>query len=178
MNLTARFNLLFNKNECIKVIITDINKRVKTHIIRIKNDKSFNINKRTFVINYDAVFYSKGIPTYFYYIDNPVAIKSDELKKSLEPLDTNIASKLIPISSSDLHTAMEETISEKIIRYSEGGDKKIINTILLMGGINILATLGGSYFLFMNIEKILNFLIENEPMIKAIRDFLVNSSGQ
>lgn len=178
MNLTARFNLLFNKNECIKVIITDTNKRVKTHIIRIKDEKSFNINERTFMIDYDSVFYSKGIPTYFYYINNPLTISKIELNKSLKPIDPKIASQLIEISSTDLHTAMEETISRKIIRYAEDGDKKIINTIFMMGAMNILATLGGSYFVFMTVEKVLDFIAVNEPLLKSIRDFLVNSTGQ
>lgn len=178
MNLKASFNLLFNKNECIKVIITDTNKRVKTHIIRIKDDKSFSIGERTFMIDYKSVFYSKGIPTYFYYIDNPLTISVTELKKSLKSLDPKLASQLIEVSSTDLHTAMEETISRKIIRYAEDGDKKIINTIFMMGAINILATLGGSYFVYMTVEKVLDFMIVNEPLLNAIRDFLINSTGQ
>lgn len=177
MNLTDRFNLLFNKNECIKVIVTDINKRVQTHIIRIKNDKSFTIGNRTFMVNFKSVFYTKGLPTYFYYIDNPVAISDKEFKTSLKPLSPEYASKIIDISSSDLNVAMEETISEKIIRYSEGGDKKIINTIFLMGGMNILATLGGSYFVYMTVEKVLEFIAANENLIKAISDYLANSIG-
>ena len=178
MNLTARLNLLFNKNECIKVIVTDTNKRVKTYIIRIKDEKSFNIGERTFMINYKSVFYSKGLPTYFYYIDNPLTVSKDELKKSLKNIDMKYASQLIDVSSTDLHTAMEETISRKIIRYAEDGDKKIINTIFMMGGMNILATLGGSYFVYMTVEKVLDFITLNEPLINAIRDFLINSTGQ
>ena len=177
MNLTDRFNLLFNKNECIKVIVTDINKRVKTHIIRIKNDKSFTIGKRTFMIDFKTVFYTKGLPTYFYYINNPIAISTNEFKTALKPLSPEYASKVIDISSSDLNVAMEETISEKIIRYSEGGDKKIINTIFMMGGMNILATLGGSYFVYMTVEKVLDFIALNEHLIKAISDYLANSIG-
>jgi len=180
MNLTARFNLLFNKNECIKVIITDVNKRVKSHIVRIKNDKSFNIGERTFMIDFKAVFYTKGLPTYFYYIENPLAISSEELEGSLgeKALDPMLASKLIDVSSTDLHTAMEETISKKIIRYAEDGDKKIINTIFMMGAINVLASLGIGYFIYMTVEKVLDFMATNEPLISAIRDFLVSSGGQ
>ena len=177
MNITDRFNLLFNKNECIKVIITDVNKRVKTKIIRIKGDKMFNVGKRTYVIDLDKVFFTNGLPTYFYYIENPDSISKQAIKKSLQPANTYEAS-IIDITSSDLNTAVEETITKKIIRYAEDGDKKIINTIFMMGGINILATLGGSYFVFMTVEKVLNFLLENELLIEAIKDFLINSTGQ
>ena len=178
MTIIERMNLLINKNKCIKVIITDTNKRVKTYIIKIDDNKSFNIGERTFVINYEAVFNSNGLPTYFYYIDNPNTISALELKKSLKPLDPEIASQIIPITSGNLNTAIEETISKKIIRYAEDGDKKIINTIIMMGVMNIFAVLGMGYFLFMNIEKILNFIIENESLIRAIRDSLINNAGQ
>ena len=178
MTIIERMNLLLNKSKCIKVIITDTNKRVKIHIIKIEDNNMFNIGERTFTINYDAVFISNGIPTYFYYIDNPNTISVRELKKCLQPLDPELASQNIEISSSNLYTAIEETIARKIIRYAEDGDKKIINTIIMMGVMNIFAVLGIGYFLFINIEKILNFIIENESLIRAIRDSLINNAGQ
>ena len=178
MNLKERYNLFFNKNKCIKVIITDTNKRVKSYIIRIDDDKSFNVGERTFMIDLKTVFYTNGLPTYFYYIDQPNSISKEVLKKSLKPIDVHNASFLIDVSSSDLYVAMEETITKKIIRYAEDGDKKIINTIFMMGIINVLATLGASYFIYMAIEKVLVFFAENELLIQSIRDFLINSAGQ
>lgn len=177
MNLTARINLLFFKNQCIKVIITDINKRVKIHIVRIEDATNFNIGERTFVIDYDNVFMSNGLPTYFYYMENPVSISKEALEKSLEPLDPEIASRFIEVSSSKLYTAIEETISKKIIRYAEDGDKRIINAIYMMGGITILVVAGIGYFNYMTVEKILQFLNEKEQILQMIYDNLRNTTG-
>ena len=177
MNLKARFNLLFYKNQCIKVIITDLNKRVKTHIVKIDDNKDFNIGERTFMINYDAVFMSGSLPTYFYYISNPTSISIKELKKHNQPLDPEEASRRLDVSSDDLYTAIEETISSKIIRYAEDGDKRIINTVYMMGAMNLLATLGIGYFLYTTIEKVLTFFAENQMLIEAIKNALVNGVG-
>jgi len=177
MNLIERFNILFYKNECIKVIITDTNKRVKTHIIRIKDKEIFSIGERAFIINYEAVFYSNSLPTYFYYIDNPLTISKIELKKALKPLDTEVASQYIEISSEMLHTAIDETIARKIIRYAEDGDKKIMSAIYMMGIVNVLATVGGLYFVYSTVDKVLQFLNEHEQIINAIRDALIGGVG-
>lgn len=177
MKLIEKWNLLFYKNQCIKVIITDVNKRVKTHIVKIDDNKSFNIGERTFMINYDAVFMSGSLPTYFYYISNPTSISKRELEKHIHPLDVEEASRKLPISSDDLYTAIEETISSKIIRYAEDGDKKIINAIYMSGGMNLLATLGMGYFLYTTLEKVLTFFAENQVLIEAIKNALVNGVG-
>lgn len=177
MNLRERYNILFNKNQCIKVIITDVNKRVKTYIIKIDDKKFFKVGERTFMINYDAVFMSGSLPTYFYYINNPTSISIKELKKHHLPLDTEEASRRLPISSDDLYTAIEETISSKIIRYAEDGDKRIINSVYIMGVMNLFATLGAGYFIYMSIEKVLTFFAENQLLIEAIKNALVNGVG-
>ena len=174
MKISERINLLINKNQCIKVIITDENKRVKTHIIKIDDNKMFSIKKRTYIIDIKSVFYSGSLPTYFYYISNPNSVAISELKKHLIPLSPEEASRKIDISSSDLNTAINETISEKIIRYSEGGDQKIINTIYIMGGLGILATLGSTYFLYTSIEKINIFIEEYGHLLPVIRDAVIN----
>lgn len=182
MNLKERFNVLFFKNEMIKVIITDVNKRVNTHFIRIKDQTDFNIGERSYLIDYDKVFNTNGMPTYFYYIAKPNSISKESLSKGVKPLDVEASSKydvldLDQVSSKNLHTAIEETISSKIIRYAEDGDKKIINTILLMGIFNIFATLGGSYFIYITIEKVLNFVAENDILMKSIIDALASGVG-
>ena len=177
MNLNERMNLFFYKNQCIKVIITDENKRVKTHIVKIEDRKMFSINKRTYVIDILSVFYSGSLPTYFYYINSPNSVSVRELKKHNDPLSVEEASRKIDISSSDLNTAINETISSKIIRYSEDGDKKIINTIYIMGGLGIFATLGSAYFLYTAIEKINTFIEEYGHLLPVIRDAVINIIG-
>ena len=177
MTILERYNYLFNKSKCIKVIIVDTNKRVKTYIIRVDDRPYFKVSERTYVINFNSVFMSGGIPTYFYYIDNPNSISKRELSKHQQPLSPEEASRKIDVSSSELYTAIEETISAKIIRYAEDGDKRIINTIFLMGGINLLAVAGGMYFLYTQLEKIILFIAENEGIIQAIKDMLINGVG-
>jgi len=177
MTILEKYNLLFNKSKCIKAIVVDTNKRVKIYIIRVDDSPYFKINERTYVINFNSVFLSKGLPTYFYYIDNPNSISKRELSKHREPLSPEEASRKIEVSSSELYTAIEETISAKIIRYAEDGDKRIINTILLMGGSNLLAIAGGMYFLYTQLEKIILFIAENEGLIEAIKDMLISGVG-
>lgn len=177
MTILERYNYLFNKSKCIKAIIVDTNKRVNTYIIRIDDNPYFKVGERTYMINFDSVFLSKGLPTYFYYMDNPISISKDEISDHLQPLSPEQASRKIPISSSELYTAVEETITAKLIRYAEDGDKRIINTIFLMGAINLLVLIGGGYFLFTQLENILIFITENEDLIQAIKDMLISGVG-
>lgn len=177
MTINERINLIFNKKKCIRAIITDTNKRVNIYIILIADKKMFNLGDRTYLIDYDAVYISNGLPTYFYYVDNPEPITKTELKDYINPLDVEIASRKLPISSAELYNAIEETISAKIIRYAEGGDVKIINTILIMGAINLLAIGGCTYFLYTTINKIWLFILENDQLISAIKDALISGIG-
>lgn len=177
MTILEQFNLIFYKNQCIKVIIVDTNKRVNTHIIKLDDSNLFSVGQRTYLIDYVAVYLSKGIPTYFYYIDNPSPVTKEELMDHTRPLDIKEASMKIEVSSAELYNAIEETVLAKIIRYAEDGDKKIINTIFAMGGINLLVLIGGLYFLYMQLEKVIIFIAENEDIIKAIKEILITGVG-
>ena len=170
-------NLLFNKKRCIKAVIVDTNKRIRMYVIRIDGATHFNIGKRTYIINYDAVYLSGSVPTYLYYVENPNAVTEKELEDHLMPVDMQLASKKIDISSTELYNAIEETISAKIIRYAEDGDKKIMNSIYIVGGIIWLSLVGGGYFLYTMLEKIWLLLKENEVTIKSIIDFLMGGDG-
>lgn len=177
MTITERLNLFFNKEKCIKVIITDTNKRVKSYIIKIGDNNTFNVGNRTYVINYESVFSSNGLPTYFYYIENPASVSTEELRISLLPLEMQKASMQIEINSSEFYDAIEETITRKIIRYAEDGDKRIINTILLTGLGLFLGMAGGMYFLYMQIDKVLIFIAENRDVIQLIKESLISGVG-
>lgn len=177
MTITERYNLFFNKEKCIKVIVTDRNKRVKTYIIKIGDQPIFSIGNRSYVIDFNSVFMSNGLPTYFYYIENPASISSEELKISLLPADMQKASQQIDINSALFYDAIEETITRKIIRYAEDGDKKIINTILFTGLGLFLGMAGGMYFLYMQIDKVLLFIAENKDVIQLIKESLISGVG-
>ena len=177
MTVIELYNLVINKGKCVKVVIVDTNKRVKNYIIRVDDRMIFSIGNRSYVLDYDSVYLTSGMPTYFYYIDNPTSISKNELKKKNTPLDMKEASMKIPITSKELNTAIEETISDKIIRYAEGGDKKIINTILLMGGMNLLVVAGIGYFLYTMLEKIWNFVFEKGDILQSILDMLSSGVG-
>jgi len=177
MTIKERYNLLFYKSKCIKVIIVDVNKRLNSYIVKKDDNDFFSIGNRTYAVSHEAVYISKGIPAYIYYYDNPSAVTQEELAYQQMPVDLK-ETKLRPeVSSADFYNAIEETLLAKIIRYAEDGDKKIINAIYIMGFINLMVVAGATYFLFTMIEKILIFIEENEAIIEAIRDMLINGVG-
>ena len=100
-----------------------------------------------------------------YYYDNP------------EPLSLREGKIVGEINSTKLYDAIEETIISKLIRYAEDGDKKIINTIMIFGVMNVLAIGIVGYVLYTQIQGILDFINENSDVMKAIKEMLINGGA-
>ena len=177
MTIKEQVNLLFFKSKCIKVIIIDVNKRLNSYIIRVDDKTHFSIGERSYAISYGAVYVSKGIPAYVYYFDNPSPVTKEELVYQTLPVDIKQTKTKPKVSSADFYNAIEESLLSKIIRYAEDGDKKIINTILMVGGANLLVVAGGIYFLYTLLDKINVFISENENLLELIKDALIRGVG-
>lgn len=177
MTIKERYNLFFYKSKCIKVIIVDVNKRLNTYIVRVDDRGYFSIGERTYAITYEAVYISNGIPAYVYYFDNPSAVNQEELIYQNFPIDVRKTKNKPKVSSADFYNAIEESLLSKIIRYAEDGDQKIINTIMIAGGINLLAVLGGFYFLYTLLDKLSIYSVEILEILNMIKDALISGVG-
>ena len=177
MTITERLNLFFYKSKCIKVIIVDVNKRLNTYIVKKDDNDYFSIGSRTYAVSFNAVYISNGIPAYIYYYDNPSAITQEELAFENLPLDMKNTKKKPKVTSADFYNAIEESLLSKIIRYAEDGDKKIINSVYIMGGINLLAIVGGLYYLYTMIDSISIIVLESFDLLQAIKDAIINGVG-
>lgn len=138
------FNKNFRKSRTIKVILCHPDHRTTSHYVIPKGDYII-INKTTFIIDKDKVFYDeKRFPTFIYKYDDI------EPKTPFSPLDGNTKPIKTP---TELYTQSENKLAMEFIRGMNGGlDAQMI---LLIGlGVLLFAMIFGFYTLFTEIKDI------------------------
>ena len=163
MTIKERLNLTFHKKEMVKIYIIDEANRVHLHYIRMGDKSRFTLyDDRMFDVNNKAVTYDKGLPTYFYSINNP------------EPVDPH-EEGLLPnqVTSESYYNAINNEVLGDIIKYSKGKKQDQNGMLMIMLIVVIIGMLGGFYYLYTLIAEIQAFNNEYKDVFDAIRQALL-----
>lgn len=162
MTLKEKLDLLFYKNECMRIIIYRENKRIHEYIKRVKTGNSVSVGDGTYTIDVEKIFFRGGLPTIAYFENNPEAFDFIEGR-----FNNTMTSKMYQI-------ALNETVTEHII--SNAKDKKSdINSTLIygLGGLGLVFAVG-IYYLSDKIATITEKLAEWESIIRALQEIIAN----
>lgn len=138
MTFQEKWNVLFHKEECLKVVMFNEAKRGTIKIIRVGfGDSTFKLGNGSYNIENDKIYYLGGLPTLTYYSNNPIAI---------EPRD----SKAGTYTSELFDKIVEIEVVKEIAKFTsdEGTPLKTVmiictSIILLAIGISAYMVLGG-----------------------------------
>ena len=159
MKLKTRLDLLLHKDECIRAIIFNEDKRGTIYIKRVHNIEFFDIGDCTYNVRLDHAFYMGGLPTFVYFHDNP------------EPIDPE-TSRAEKITASLFNATVKQNITKEIFRLTKEPKSKLsLGEILSI--INIMGTAIVGYLVYSGFEKVNLFFEENGSIIELIKDLLL-----
>ncbi len=140
------FNKLFRKNEVVKIILLNVDKRIKTYYV-IPKGKDINIKDNTYQLD-DKNFFldSKGYITYVFSYKNVL------------PYDID-SQKFGDITPADMNVALESRVASEIFK-STTKEQPLQTIIYVLIGVVILGLLAVYYALSNDINSILEYLYE------------------
>lgn len=161
MNLKCKINLMFRKNKVIKINVFMPDRRYKTYV-RELNNSTITLDNCEYVVRHDLIYFENGVATLNYLYDNP------------EAFNMNTGNIEGTLSASQINTILDNKIFDNLIREMKNKDQKVINTILLVGGVLLLAILGGLYFVYDQVLMLDEYIRSNQPLWDSLRDLLLN----
>ena len=166
MTFKEKMNMFFNKKKMIKALIVDHANKVRTYYIKIDTDDHFNVGERRYDIDNESVVYSKGIPTYFYAVENPKPINPHE------ELWTST-----PLTSDDYFIAINTSVTKDILKYSGKKNENANMTLVIGFTVLFLAIAGGLYYIYNELLPIIEYIETNKDLMEAIRESILNGGG-
>lgn len=129
---------------------------------KINNDGTVDFKNETYYFTSEDVKKIDGIPTIFFYIDNPRGFAGKQLKKPNKHPNMN---------SRELNSIVHNNIVKDIIKAEKGGEPDKI--VLILGAVAVGGLALGGFFIY----ELMEMVTEQAEQIEEMRMYILEEYG-
>lgn len=164
MTIFEKINFKLNPSKYVFIKIFDKDKRVKTHLISLKDviDNTFRIGEKTLIFDYKNMYYVGSTPILHYHFNN------------IEPVDFSKIEHYVLHNPEAVDIAINSRVERSILEASADEQKKLLNIIYINMALTVLVAGGIVFYLGSMIQQVIDFNNVNKSLFESLRDLILN----